>query len=96
MKKETFKQVLFSAALLASVFEVQAQDNPITFTRDMTFRENYGWANSMCTPKIGDFDNDGVNDLWLDGQRQSYRLGKPVLCLPKDWEKGRSRPTLNL
>ena len=72
MKKETFKQVLFSAALLASVFEVQAQDNPITFTRDMTFRENYGWANSMCTPKIGDFDNDGVNDLWLDGQRQSY------------------------
>ena len=86
MKKETFKQVLFSAALLASVFEVQAQDNPITFTRDMTFRENYGWANSMCTPKIGDFDNDGVNDLWLDG----------VLCLPKDWEKGRSRPTLNL
>ena len=47
MKKETFKQVLFSAALLASVFEVQAQDNPITFTRDMTFRENYGWANSM-------------------------------------------------
>ena len=30
MKKETFKQVLFSAALLASVFEVQAQDNPIT------------------------------------------------------------------
>ena len=72
MKKETFKQVLFSAALLASVFEVQAQDNPITFTRDMTFRENYGWANSMCTPKIGDFDNDGINDLWLDGQRQSY------------------------
>ena len=66
MKKETFKQVLFSAALLASVFEVQAQDNPITFTRDMTFRENYGWANSMCTPKIGDFDNDGVNDLWLN------------------------------
>lgn len=72
MKKETFKQMLFSAALLTSVFEVQAQDNPITFTRDMTFRENYGWANSMCTPKIGDFDNDGVNDLWLDGQRQSY------------------------
>ena len=72
MKKETFKQMLFSAALLTSVFEVQAQDNPITFTRDMTFRENYDWANSMCTPKIGDFDNDGINDLWLDGQRQSY------------------------
>ena len=94
MKKETFKQVLFSAALLASVFEVQAQDNPITFTRDMTFRENYGWANSMCTPKIGDFDNDGVNDLWLDSVNRI--VGKPVLCLPKDWEKGRSRPTLNL
>ena len=38
MKKETFKQMLFSAALLTSVFEVQAQDNPITFTRDMTFK----------------------------------------------------------
>ena len=95
MKKETFKQVLFSAALLASVFEVQAQDNPITFTRDMTFRENYGWANSMCTPKIGDFDNDGVK---IYGWTASVNriVGKPVLCLPKDWEKGRSRPTLNL
>ena len=72
MRKMTLKTTLFSAALLASVLEVQAQNNPITFTRDMTFRETYGWANSMCTPKIGDFDNDGVNDLWLDGQRQSY------------------------
>ncbi len=72
MKKMTLKMTLSGAALLASVLEVQAQDNPITFTRDMTFRETYGWANSMCTPKIGDFDNDGINDLWLDGQRQSY------------------------
>ena len=71
MKKMTFKKVLFSAALLASA-AVQAQDNPITFVRDMTFREVYGWANSKCTPHIGDFDNDGINDLWLDGQRQSY------------------------
>ena len=76
MKKETFKQVLFSAALLASVFEVQAQDNPITFTRDATFRENYGWANWTAS----------VNRI----------VGKPVPCLPKDWENGRSKPTLNL
>ena len=71
MKKRTFKGMLFSAALLISVGEVQAQDNPITFTRDMTFREVYGWANSNATPKVGDFDNDGINDLWLDGRRQS-------------------------
>ena len=71
MKKRTFKGMLFSAALLTSVGEVQAQDNPITFTRDMTFREEYGWANSNATPKVGDFDNDGINDLWLDGRRQS-------------------------
>lgn len=95
MRKMTLKTTLFSAALLASVLEVQAQNNPITFTRDMTFRETYGWANSMCTPKIGDFDNDGINDLWLDGQRQSYRLGKPVPCLPRDWGNGRFRPILN-
>ena len=30
--------MLFSAALLTSIAEVQAQDNPITFTRDMTFK----------------------------------------------------------
>ena len=71
MKKRTFKRMLFSAALLTSIAEVQAQDNPITFTRDMTFREEYGWANSNATPKVGDFDNDGINDLWLDGRRQS-------------------------
>ena len=39
MRKMTLKTTLFSAALLASVLEVQAQNNPITFTRDMTFRE---------------------------------------------------------
>ena len=94
MRKMTLKTTLFSAALLASVLEVQAQNNPITFTRDMTFRETYGWANSMCTPKIGDFDNDGINDLWLDGQRQSYSC-KPVPCLPRDWGNGRFRPILN-
>lgn len=84
MKKRTFKGMLFSAVLLISVGEVQAQDNPITFTRDMTFREVYGWANSNATPKIGDFDNDGINDLWLDGRRQSQGWQtRPFLR--KDW-----------
>ena len=76
--------MLFSAALLTSVGEVQAQDNPITFTRDMTFREEYGWANSNATPKVGDFDNDGINDLcWMAvGNRKD---GRPGPFLRKDW-----------
>ena len=84
----TFVNNVVQCGFVGFCFRSAGQNNPITFTRDMTFRETYGWANSMCTPKIGDFDNDGVNDLWLDGQRQSYSC-KPVPCLPRDWGNGR-------
>ena len=90
MKKETFKQVLFSAALLASVFEVQAQDNPITFTRKTMV------GRIVCVlPKSA---ISIMTESMIYGWTASVNriVGKPVLCLPKDWEKGRSRPTLNL
>ena len=95
MKKETFKQMLFSAALLTSVFEVQAQDNPITFTRDMTFRETMVGRIVCVLPKSA---ISIMTESMIYGWTASVNriVGKPVLCLPKDWEKGRSRPTLNL
>ena len=83
-KKRTFKGMLFSAALLTSVGEVQAQDNPITFTRDMTFREEYGWANSNATPRLViSTMMESTTCGWMAvGNRKD---GRPGPFLRKDW-----------
>lgn len=69
MKNATFKKLLFSTVLCATSPMLQAQ-NP-SFERDFSFRDTYGWANSWCTPIIADFTDDGINDLWLEGEMQS-------------------------
>lgn len=69
MKNATLKTLLFSTALCASTPALLAQTP--SFEQDYSFREKYGWANSMCAPIVADFDLDGINDIVLDGQGQS-------------------------
>lgn len=69
MKNATLKTLLFSTALCASASALLAQTP--SFEQDNSFREKFGWANSMSTPIVADFDLDGINDVVLDGQGQS-------------------------
>ena len=79
MKKRTFKGMLFSAALLISVGEVQAQDNPITFTRDMTFREVVMLLPRLVISTMMESTTCG----WMAvGNRKD---GRPGPFLRKDW-----------
>ena len=70
--------MLFSAALLTSIAEVQAQDNPITFTRD-----NMGGQIVMLLPKwvISTMMESMTCGWTVVGNRKG---GRPDLFLPKD------------
>ena len=81
MKKRTFKGMLFSAALLISVGEVQAQDNPITFTRDMKYM---GGQIVMLLPRLViSTMMESTTCGWMAvGNRKD---GRPGPFLRKDW-----------
>ena len=76
--------MLFSAALLTSVGEVQAQDNPITFTRDMTFGKNMGGQIVMLLPRLViSTMMESTTCGWMAvGNRKD---GRPGPFLRKDW-----------